>query len=116
MDPNEQDRLIDKGWTMIECQGYFLWVDPRDGFACSRELATWALAQQARFIYASSAATYGDGAAGMDDRDDNLASLQPLNHYGWSKHEFDQYAQRGGLLHRVGVAIEGGVVDKLVLV
>lgn len=39
MDPNEQARLIDKGWTMIEVQGFFLWIDPRDGFACSRELA-----------------------------------------------------------------------------
>lgn len=39
MDPNEQDRLIDKGWHLIETQGHFLWIDPVDGFACSRELA-----------------------------------------------------------------------------
>jgi len=69
--------------------------------AYSRELAAWALAQGARFIYASSAATYGDGSAGMDDRDDNLARLRPLNLYGRSKQEFDLYAQREGLLARV---------------
>ncbi len=72
-----------------------------NNFAYTRELAAWALAQGARFIYASSAATYGDGAAGMDDRDDNLARLQPLNPYGQSKHRFDLYAQREGLLGRI---------------
>ncbi len=69
--------------------------------AYSRELAGWALAQGARFIYASSAATYGDGSAGMDDRDDNLARLRPLNLYGRSKQEFDLHAQREGLLARI---------------
>jgi ADP-L-glycero-D-manno-heptose 6-epimerase len=69
--------------------------------AYTRELAAWALAQGARFIYASSAATYGDGSAGMDDRDDNLARLRPLNLYGRSKQEFDLYAQREGLLARI---------------
>jgi ADP-L-glycero-D-manno-heptose 6-epimerase len=72
-----------------------------NNFAYTRELAAWALAQGARFIYASSAATYGDGAAGMDDRDDDLARLQPLNPYGWSKHRFDLQAQREGLLGRI---------------
>jgi ADP-L-glycero-D-manno-heptose 6-epimerase len=72
-----------------------------NNFAYTRELAAWALAQGARFVYASSAATYGDGAAGMDDRDDNLARLQPLNPYGRSKHRFDLYAQREGLLDRI---------------
>jgi ADP-L-glycero-D-manno-heptose 6-epimerase len=72
-----------------------------NNFAYTRELAAWALAQGARFIYASSAATYGDDAAGMDDRDDNLARLQPLNPYGQSKHRFDRYAQREGLLGRI---------------
>ena len=44
-----------------------------------------------RFLYASSAATYGDGAQGFVDSDelDRLAELQPLNLYGWSKHEAD---------------------------
>jgi ADP-L-glycero-D-manno-heptose 6-epimerase len=65
------------------------------------QLATWALGQGARFIYASSAATYGDGAEGMDDRDANLARLRPLNLYGRSKHDFDLLAQREGYLHRI---------------
>jgi ADP-L-glycero-D-manno-heptose 6-epimerase len=69
--------------------------------AYTRELAAWALAQNTRFIYASSAATYGDGNAGMDDRDENLARLHPLNPYGDSKHNFDLFAQREGWLARI---------------
>ncbi len=72
-----------------------------NNFAYSRELAEWALAQGARFVYASSAATYGDGAAGMDDKDDNLARLRPLNLYGRSKQLFDLHAQREGWLQRI---------------
>ena len=72
-----------------------------NNFAYPRELADWALAQEARFIYASSAATYGDGAAGMDDQDDNLARLRPLNAYCRSKQLFDLHAQREGLLNRI---------------
>jgi ADP-L-glycero-D-manno-heptose 6-epimerase len=68
------------------------------------DLATWALAQEIRFIYASSAATYGDGAQGMDDKDDNLARLHPLNPYGQSKHDFDLRAQSNQWLpHIVGL-------------
>ena len=72
-----------------------------NNFACTRELAAWALAQGARFIYASSAATYGDGSAGMDDRDENLERLRPLNLYGCSKQLFDLHAQKEGFLHRI---------------
>ena len=72
-----------------------------NNFAYTRELAGWALAQDARFIYASSAATYGDGSTGMDDTDDNLARLHPLNLYGCSKQLFDLCAQREGFLHRI---------------
>ena len=72
-----------------------------NNFAYTRELAAWALAQGARFIYASSAATYGDGSAGMDDRDENLERLRPLNLYGCSKQLFDLHAQKEGFLHRI---------------
>jgi len=72
-----------------------------NNFAYTCDVADWALAQGARFIYASSAATYGDGSAGMDDQDDNLARLRPLNPYGLSKQHFDLYAQREGLLGRI---------------
>jgi ADP-L-glycero-D-manno-heptose 6-epimerase len=72
-----------------------------NNFAYTKELAVWSLAQQARFIYASSAATYGDGAQGMDDRSADLAALRPLNMYGYSKHLFDLYAEREGFLNSV---------------
>jgi len=69
--------------------------------AFTRELAGWALAAGSRFIYASSAATYGDGGAGMDDRDPALERLRPLNMYGYSKHLFDLDARRLGWLERI---------------
>ncbi len=72
-----------------------------NNFAFTRDLAAWSLAQGARFIYASSAATYGDGSAGMDDKDENLARLHPLNLYGHSKQVFDVFAQREGWLPRI---------------
>jgi ADP-L-glycero-D-manno-heptose 6-epimerase len=56
----------------------------------------WCTANRKKLIYASSAATYGDGSAGFDD--DNaiaaLKRLRPLNLYGWSKHAFDLWALR----------------------
>ena len=72
-----------------------------NNYAYTQELAAWALAQGARFIYASSAATYGDGSAGMDDRDERLNRLRPLNMYGYSKHLFDVHAQQAGWLDRI---------------
>lgn len=72
-----------------------------NNYAYTKELATWTLAQGARFIYASSAATYGDGAQGMDDRLEDLNRLRPLNMYGYSKHLFDLHAQRTGMLSRI---------------
>jgi ADP-L-glycero-D-manno-heptose 6-epimerase len=72
-----------------------------NNFAYTKELAAWSLAQGARFVYASSAATYGDGAQGMDDQDENLSRLRPLNMYGYSKHLFDLHAQRTGCLARI---------------
>jgi ADP-L-glycero-D-manno-heptose 6-epimerase len=49
----------------------------------------WCAARGVRLVYASSAATYGDGAAGFADGLEGLARLRPLNLYGWSKHAFD---------------------------
>jgi len=72
-----------------------------NNYAYTKELAAWALANEARFVYASSAATYGDGAQGMDDRDENLHRLRPLNMYGYSKHLFDVHAQQAGWLPRI---------------
>lgn len=65
-------------------------------FGLSRDLYRWCADRQRRFVYASSAATYGHGAQGFDDQDDfeSLAALRPLNAYGWSKALFDVFAAR----------------------
>ena len=65
-------------------------------FALSRDLYEWCAHNARRFIWASSAATYGDGMAGFDDDPASpaLAALRPLNAYGWSKSLFDQYVAR----------------------
>ena len=61
-------------------------------FRLSLRLFDWCSATNTRIIYASSAATYGDGGAGFadDTSPEALAKLRPLNLYGWSKHLFDQ--------------------------
>ncbi len=65
-------------------------------FRLSKGLWEWAAAHRVPLIYASSAATYGDGAAGFDDdgSPEHLARLRPLNLYGWSKHLFDRWVAR----------------------
>jgi ADP-L-glycero-D-manno-heptose 6-epimerase len=72
-----------------------------NNYRYTQRLAEWALANDARFVYASSAATYGDGAQGMDDQNEDLARLLPLNLYGYSKHAFDLHAQRRGYLNDI---------------
>lgn len=68
----------------------------RSNFTLSRDLWDWCSIRNVRMIYASSAATYGDGDLGFEDADDlqSLNSLRPLNAYGYSKYLFDQYAVR----------------------
>lgn len=73
----------------------------QNNFEYTKTLAHWTLHQRARFIYASSAATYGDGAHGMDDKMNDLHALRPLNMYGYSKHLFDLYAKRTGIADRI---------------
>jgi ADP-L-glycero-D-manno-heptose 6-epimerase len=73
----------------------------RNNYELTKDLAAWSLANQARFVYASSAATYGDGSAGMADDDSKLDSLRPLNMYGYSKHLFDLHARRAGFLNQL---------------
>ena len=73
----------------------------RNNYEFTRDLAAWALGQKARFVYASSAATYGDGSAGMDDNDRQLGKLRPLNMYGYSKHLFDLHAKQAGWLNQI---------------
>ncbi|HSJ03390.1 MAG: ADP-glyceromanno-heptose 6-epimerase [Verrucomicrobium sp.] len=73
----------------------------KNNFEYTKKLAHWAIDTGARFVYASSAATYGDGAQGMDDKMQDISVLRPLNMYGYSKHLFDLYAQRAGIAKRV---------------
>jgi ADP-L-glycero-D-manno-heptose 6-epimerase len=65
-------------------------------FSLSQRLWRWCADNRVRLIYASSAATYGDGTDGFDDDTDSkaLARLKPLNAYGWSKHLFDRWVAR----------------------
>lgn len=75
----------------------------RNNYEFTKSLASHALATNARFVYASSAATYGDGEYGMRDASDlaTLYALRPLNMYGYSKQMFDVYAARRGMLERI---------------
>jgi ADP-L-glycero-D-manno-heptose 6-epimerase len=59
------------------------------------------LQHSVRFLNASSAATYGGGEHGFSDAVEGLEKLKPLNMYGFSKHLFDLWAQRAGLLDRI---------------
>ncbi|MBA4792746.1 ADP-glyceromanno-heptose 6-epimerase [Phenylobacterium sp.] len=68
----------------------------QSNFCLSRDLFRWCTDRQRRLIYASSAATYGDGHLGFGDDNsfEALAALRPLNAYGWSKAQFDLFAVR----------------------
>ena len=59
----------------------------------SQALWYWCAENKVPFIYASSAATYGDGSVGYDDNESELDKLSPLNAYGYSKHFFDRWVQ-----------------------
>ena len=67
----------------------------------TRDVCEWALRTGARFIYASSAATYGDGSRGYSDDDAVTPTLEPLNLYGASKQWFDLWALQTGALGRI---------------
>ena len=82
----------------LEKDGDFLM---ENNFRYSQRLCEIALKNDIRFIYASSAATYGDGSKGFSDDIDLLEELQPLNLYGFSKHLFDLWAKQQGILDRI---------------
>lgn len=73
----------------------------RNNFEYTKQLALFALENDIRFIYASSAATYGDGSGGFSDDERKLNTLRPLNMYGYSKHLFDVWAKANGLLNKI---------------
>jgi ADP-L-glycero-D-manno-heptose 6-epimerase len=70
----------------------------QNNFQYTKILAAWACEHRIRFIYASSAATYGGGSKGFKDDEEKLDELRPLNMYGYSKHLFDLWARRHGML------------------
>ena len=72
-----------------------------NNFEYTKILAQWALKNNVRFIYASSAATYGDGAKGYSDDHAFIKTYKPLNFYGQSKQDFDQWALDEGVLDKM---------------
>jgi len=68
-----------------------------NNYRYTAQLAQWAVDKDIQFIYASSAATYGDGSRGFSDDDIVSADLAPINMYGYSKQLFDRWALRNGL-------------------
>lgn len=72
-----------------------------NNYRYSVSLANWCDKNGARFIYASSAATYGDGELGYSASDDTTTRLKPMNMYGYSKQMFDLYVMRKGYTNKM---------------
>ncbi|MBK7631813.1 MAG: ADP-glyceromanno-heptose 6-epimerase [Ignavibacteriales bacterium] len=72
-----------------------------NNFHYTKELAKYCVEKNIRFIYASSAATYGDGNLGFDDDENKIETLRPLNMYGYSKQLFDMWAKRNKVLDKI---------------
>lgn len=94
--PWKMDAIIHLGACSdtTEADGDFLM---ENNFQFSRDVCRYALDKGARFIQASSAATYGDGSLGFSDDPDLLPKLRPLNLYAYSKHLLDLWLVRHGL-------------------
>jgi ADP-L-glycero-D-manno-heptose 6-epimerase len=73
----------------------------RNNYEYSKVLTQWATDAGIRFIYASSAATYGDGSKGFSDDEEKIHQLKPLNPYAHSKQLFDLWAKKTGLLKKI---------------
>ena len=67
----------------------------------SKKIWTSCIDYQVPLIYASSAATYGDGSLGFEDNVNNLETLRPLNMYGYSKQLFDLWTKRNGAFDKI---------------
>jgi ADP-L-glycero-D-manno-heptose 6-epimerase len=81
-----------------ETDGDFLM---ENNYRYTKILAEWAIHNTARFIYASSAATYGEGENGFEDNIDTIETLRPINRYGYSKQLFDCVAKKNGWLDKI---------------
>ncbi len=73
----------------------------RNNYHYTQDLAKYSLTHRIKFIYASSAATYGDGSQGYDDAENELHKLRPLNMYGYSKHLVDLWLHKMGMNEEV---------------
>ena len=72
-----------------------------NNFEYTKKLALYCINKNIRFIYASSAATYGDGSLGFDDNNEMCKKLHPLNMYGYSKNLFDVWALKKNMLDKI---------------
>ena len=72
-----------------------------NNYEYSKSLASYSVENGIRFVYASSAATYGDGSLGFSDNEDEIQNLRPLNMYGYSKQLFDLWAVRNKLTGKI---------------
>jgi ADP-L-glycero-D-manno-heptose 6-epimerase len=107
--PDDMFDWLEKRWRDVEIVIHMAAVSSttepdadkiiHSNFTLSRDLFRWCADRQRRFVYASSAATYGAGEHGFDDDNDYeaLVRLRPLNTYGWSKALFDLFAVRQAL-------------------
>lgn len=73
----------------------------KNNYEYTKKLATWSIRNNVRFIYASSAATYGDGSKGFNDDHSLIPQLKPLNAYAYSKQIFDLWALKNGVLDKI---------------
>lgn len=72
-----------------------------NNYKYTQVLCKWCLKNEKNFIYASSAATYGNGSEGFSDNIDKIEELKPMNMYGYSKQLFDLWAKRNGLFDKI---------------
>ena len=72
-----------------------------NNFEYTKRLALYCINKNVRFIYASSAATYGGGNLGFDDNNELCKKLYPLNMYGYSKNLFDVWALKKNMLDKI---------------
>lgn len=72
-----------------------------NNYEYTKSLASHCIENGIRFIYASSAATYGDGSQGFSDNLELIGNFRPLNPYAFSKQLFDQWAFRTGALSKI---------------
>jgi ADP-L-glycero-D-manno-heptose 6-epimerase len=86
--PFEATAIIHMGAcsSTTEQDADYLW---KNNYLYTCRVAEWALRRGIRFIYASSAATYGDGALGFSDDHEKIRALKPINMYGYSKQAVD---------------------------